>query len=229
MESTSEATSVAKTMPGVFDLIKDAKDIYAKRVGILSIIIGIPIAIYTISAVIAIISPTLLFISLIGIFVSVIIGVYANIALIKTIADPSITDWTKSYASAKGLFWSFIWASLQVTLVIVALLFCLIIPGIYASINYIFFEYTFVLEKKCGWDAAQASHKIVKGKWWAIFGRYFLFILLTILVWGVIDIMLVGSLDALPYVIASGILQIVIAPFIMAFEYSLYKAAKATK
>lgn len=98
----------------------------------------------------------------------------------------------------------------------------LIIPGIIFLTRYMFVPFVVVLDRKFGREALKFSTSLVKGRFWAIFGRG-LFITLLSSVLG----FLVTQIDQ-PVIV--GLLQIIfyitIGPLTIIYFYHLYQASK---
>ena len=86
-------------------------------------------------------------------------------------------------ASWKGLF-GFIWVTLLWGFVVSGGYLLLVVPGIIVSVLTYFSFFAFVNEDKRGMAALTASWSYVRGRWWAVFGRVFLLMVLYALVVG---------------------------------------------
>ena len=112
--------------------------------------------------------------------VSVLINLWVHIAFFYLL---------KMNADAKSLL-AFAWRKMLpfswvvfLTGIICALGFlALLIPGIIFSIWFSLSLYAFVFEKKRGMGALYHSKELVKGYWWPVFGRVFLFGIISVLV-----------------------------------------------
>lgn len=98
----------------------------------------------------------------------------------------------------------------------------LIVPGIMFMTRYVFVPFIVVLDRKFGREALSVSTSLVKGRFWAIFGRG---LAISLLSWALS--FLVAQIDQ-PIVV--GLLQILlyltVAPLTTIYFYHLYQASK---
>jgi hypothetical protein len=76
--------------------------------------------------------------------------------------------------------------------VLVGLSSLLIIPGIYFAVAFSLSIAVFIDEDHTGFDCLKRSMELVKGYWWALFGRYFLVGLLLMIAFGFIGLIASG-------------------------------------
>lgn len=163
-------------------------------------------------------------------FVSLVVVIVANvlmgIAMIKAIAEPQSTTIKSGYTFAKKLFWPYLWVAALVGLAIMGGLILLIIPGIIFMVWFGFSYFVLIFEDKRGTKAMKASRELVRGKWWAVFGRYAFLVLIVMLV-----SIPVGMLSAIGTAIGgevmSGLLStavnFVMVPVSVTYAYYMYK------
>jgi len=78
----------------------------------------------------------------------------------------------EAFKRARPYFWKFIIVNLFVGIFVLLWSLLFIIPGIIASVYYTFAIWTLIFEGYEGTSALKRSKELVKGYWWAIFGRY---------------------------------------------------------
>ena len=75
------------------------------------------------------------------------------------------------YQESAQYFWSYL-ALMILTIILLGLWFlALVIPAIIFGVFYMFTCYAFIFEDKRDIDAVKRSYDLVKGYWWAVFGR----------------------------------------------------------
>ncbi len=131
------------------------------------------------------------------------------------------------FKETKDYFWPYIGLAILTTIFILLWSLLLIIPGIIASIFYSFAVYALFFEGQKGMSAIKRSVRLVKGYWWAIFGRV---LLLGVLIWifsMIISLPMVFSQPGeLLYSIWNGVVQvisIIIGPISLLFCYRIYQ------
>ncbi len=131
------------------------------------------------------------------------------------------------YKESAKYFWSYI-AIVSLTTILMLLWFlALVIPAIIFSVFYCFTIYAFVFENKRDFDAVKRSQELVRGYWWAIFGRFLLLGLVAWLFMVIIAIPLsfapANSLFAAIWGIVIQIVSYLIGPIYMLFTYQMYQ------
>ena len=138
----------------------------------------------------------------------------AGISAIKRVVDKEPLDVKKTFVFAWKNLWKF---SILVTLVFLATLggvLLLIIPGIIFGVWLSFSNFVFI-DKGLGAKASMGkSRELVKGKFWAVFGRLFIFGLFSGLAGGVVSV--------IPFGIGSALVALAGALFMLP-SYLLYK------
>ena len=72
----------------------------------------------------------------------------------------------------------------------------------------------------------KVSKEYVKGKWWAVFGRYAFLLLIAILIsvlMGIVATVLESGLENIGTAIASFVFSAVMVPVVTAYTYLMYK------
>jgi len=235
MENSNESPKMtpvmgsAKTMPGVMELISQSKEIVMKRASLFFIIVALPAVLTFIGQLVFVYSPLLAIVSMILMIAGWVVGIFSAIALIKSLSDESIKDWKEAYGKAKGLFWQFIWAAILVAIVISIGFILLIIPGIYLAVAFGFYLFALVLDGARGWDTAKKSKELVKGYWWAVFGRWLAFGIIIGLIAMVIGGVVAAIGSQLIMLVTNALIGIVLTPFAVAYSYLMYKSLKELK
>ncbi len=111
---------------------------------------------------------------------------------------------------------SFAWIIFLESICILAGFILFVVPGIIFSVWFIFSTYMFVFEGKRGGAALSASRQLVKGYWWPVFGRYFLLMLLSMVI-------------SLIPILGDPINFLFIVPFCAIFGYFIYQDLKRAK
>lgn len=206
-------------LPSSIDLLKASKEMIMKRSAFFMTIVAIPGAAWLASMIVPVLG-------LILIPVALVLYLFASVALIKGFDQESMMDWRAAYASTKGLVLSYLWVSILVGIVVNLAMLLLVLPGIYLSILYNFYSFAVVLEGKKGWSAAVRSGELVKGRWWAVFGRVILTSVILMIPYVVISL-LAGMIDeriVLPVV--NFVLILFVIPLMGGVQYLLYRHLK---
>jgi len=230
MENTEQQqVQTMKKLPSFSDLFNGAKQLVMKRKELFFTLAALPSLIQLVGVIILATMPALAPLTFLLMLVSIVLTFFVTIAMVKAVANETMTDWKKAFNESKSLFWPYFLASILVGIVILIGFVLFIIPGIYLSIALGFYYFTLILENKRGWDSAQASKDLVKGYWWAVFGRILLFAIVIAVIAGILG----GIVEILDSEILSGVLSalinIVVTPFGVAFSYLIYKSLKSAK
>ena len=153
---------------------------------------------------------------LFGLF-SLVINYWVNLTFFYAIKERGITK------DARGLLvfsWNKIipssWITFLVAIILIAGFILLVIPGIIFSIWFSLALYVFVFEDIKGMPALYRSKELVKGYFWSMFGRLFLFGIITGLVG---SIPVVGNVISIFFVV----------PFSIVCLYFVYEDLKMIK
>lgn len=217
----------AGAIPGIGDLLSQAKDIVMKRWKFFLILSVIPSLFSFLGTLLGMnnsaMSAGLLFLFLL---LQIVTGVLSYAAIIMGLDNPAMTDWMAGYKQAKSKFWTLVWVSILVSIVVGVGLILLVIPGIYLAIIFGFAPFVIILEGVRGWKAAERSRDLVKGHWWAVFGRLLVLqIIITVIVM-VLGGIVGGLRSNILIAIVSFILPTILWPFYFAYMYLVYKALK---
>jgi hypothetical protein len=101
----------------------------------------------------------------------------------------------------------------------------LIVPGIMMAIYYNFVAMIFIFEGLKNKAAMRRSKELVKGKWWPVFGRLFIF---GFTIWLILAIPAMfieekSTADKI-YSFVSDVISLIITPFALAYTYHIYKS-----
>jgi Membrane domain of glycerophosphoryl diester phosphodiesterase len=176
-------------------------------------------------------------------YLAAYVGPVITFALVYPLLADRAAGGTMSWrASLKVAFTRF--GPLLVTLILgflglLAGYMLLIIPGIFLSIAWIVTIPAFYDEGVSGSRALGRSMELTRGRWWPIFGRYFVFVLITNIMAGVLSsILLAAALGALDHgstgalvalQVAPAVGAVLVAPFVSAFVAVLYFDALARR
>jgi hypothetical protein len=221
-------------MTSSFSLLKRALHIFKNDAKRYLIIVAIPTVI---SFILAFLDPeinpavegnsSLMLLFTVLTAVSLVISIFMTIALIYAVADQSLTP-KEAYNKSKADFFRYLGLVILMTLIIVAGLVLLIIPGIWLSILLSFSAYFLLLEKKGIKASLSASKELVTGRWWAVAIRMMVFTLFGILVFMIAGVIgaIFGELGALILTTAVGT---VVGPIGLIYSYEVYKELKGTE
>ncbi|MBP0009943.1 hypothetical protein [Roseofilum sp. Belize Diploria] len=110
--------------------------------------------------------------SIIGNVLLIVVGLAVPNVVERSIRGQSVEMMTVLENAAPKFFIAFV-VSIAVSMLVALGLIVLIVPGIWLSIRYSFTYYAIAL-RDCGFDAMGYSQSLVKGRWWAAFGRFVL-------------------------------------------------------
>lgn len=162
--------------------------------------------------------------------VAIIIAVYAYLIaqigsylLIKN-KDTNPKVW-ETFKAAKAQAISFFETNILASIFIFLWFLLFIIPGIIMGIYYNFVAWIFIFEGLRNKSAMRRSKELVKGKWWPVFGRLFLF---GFTIWLVLAIPAIfieekSTADKI-YSFVVDVISLIITPFALAYSYNIYKS-----
>ncbi len=155
----------------------------------------------------------------------------------------------------RGLFWPFVWIMVLRSLAVAGGLVIFVLPGIWMSVAFAFAPIIMLESGLRGAQSLAASRELVKGRWWATFGRIIasgvlvgllaaLFTMLLLLVIGLfvgfekafafaavgrtLGGMQVNMADGLQGIL-SGIVQAIFLPLSVIFQVKIYHSLKKTR
>ncbi len=174
------------------------------------------IAIYVILGIVA------LFAIIIAVYAYLIAQVGTYLLIKNKDSDPKI--WP-TFKVARSQAISFFETNALASIFIFLWTLLLIVPGIIMGIYYNFVAWIFMFEGLKNKAAMRRSKELVKGRWWSVFGRLFLF---GFTVWLVLVIpsMFIeekSTADKI-YSFIVDVISLIITPFSLAYGYHIYKS-----
>ncbi|MCE9585831.1 hypothetical protein K8R04_00755 [Candidatus Uhrbacteria bacterium] len=99
--------------------------------------------------------------------------VHTTLILTDVIRKRDAGDVKAKYDDVRGraLFWPFIWVMILRSLAVAGGIIAFVLPGIWMSIAFSFAPIILLENGLRGTEALAASHELVKGRWWQVFGR----------------------------------------------------------
>lgn len=204
------------TIQGPFTLFKEAVRFYKVNYALLVGIVLIPAAVDICSSILAL--------ETIGDILSFVVSIFAYIALIIAIDNPTgIGTIQNAYRASGTFFFRYLFVSMITGFLIVLGLFALLLPGFLFMVWFAFAAFVVVLEKRDVFDSIKLSREYARGKWSAIFGRLIVLGLLVCALITPIAIMFsaTGIRELGMYLLAW-----LITPLTYIYLYLLYKEVK---
>ena len=182
---------------------------------------------------------------ILAIFVAAMLfSFWVNISLTKYLYDvyqnQPTKNWKEYLSLSSPLILPIILVSLLTTLIVFGGLILLIIPGLIFALWYIFATYVMMLEdKKKITECLSESKRLVVGRWWAIFWRFFLpgailglgfMILSGLLTW--LEAWLLNSFPMAQtaiFMIVSTVINIIVTPLSVGLVIVIYTEARNTR
>lgn len=99
------------------------------------------------------------------------------------------------------------------------------VPAVYLSVRWQFSTLLVITENIANWSALRRSGRLVRGRWWGVFGRFFLFGLLIGVVVSLVNGILSPLAKAMPLVISmiqSLMTNVIIGPLVACFTVQLF-------
>jgi len=212
----------------VRDLVRQALFLFRERLWTLIGIIAIPAFLSLVIGFGSVTLPsgkgTITLFAVLGVFALAFLQILAGIAIIRAVGDSEKREITTYFREAFPLFLSFLWVSILVGFLEVVGFILLIIPGIIISVYLSLAVFIVLFESERGVDALKKSHSYVKGRWWAVFGRMLVIILISGILGGIGAFF--SSKDAALGQVISVVIQILVVPFSVAYMYFLYTSVK---
>jgi len=179
-------------------------------------------------SVLAIVVFVVIFLAIFVIFF--IIQVWGQVALVVAVKDSSeAIGIRESFKRSRSKILSFWWVMSLAGLIVVGGYILFLIPGLIIGVWFSLALYVLVSEDVRGMNALLKSREYVKGRWWAVFGRFFFIGLLSFTVYVVpsflfefLDLSWVGS-------IYSWLVSLVLTPVVVIYSFLLYKNIKFVK
>jgi len=220
-------------MLGIGELLKQSFETYKqgfwKYIGlmIISYIAALPLVLldnYTDKAIAGIGLLAYWSFWLLAALLAIIVGVVAEtglyILIVNISKDPDIKE---ILLEAKKYAFKFIIISLLIVFFVLLWSLLLIIPGIIAGIFFSLALWAYINEGYTGKAALARSKELIKGNWWAVFGRYVFINLLFSLTLFVMGLIFSFTEKAVIYwAVLSQIISFVATPFFLIYIYKIY-------
>lgn len=113
-------------------------------------------------------------------------------AIDQLISQQKARPWKEILPASLPLLWPYFYTSLAVGLIVIGGMFLLFIPGILFGVWFMFSSYAVVLSGQKGLAAMTVSKNLVQGRWWAIFWRSLIPVVLLAIVTVIIRSVLLG-------------------------------------
>ncbi|MBI5621736.1 hypothetical protein HY933_02650 [Candidatus Falkowbacteria bacterium] len=238
MPELTPPVAASKPLPAPSDLLRASWQLFREHFSPLLKITLVMVAPSLINIGLATLSdlpsaPQTLLGSLIFLFalLSIVTGIWGSVALITYIKNNNrsltISD---AFNQNVSLLWSFFWVGLVVGIITMLAALLLIIPGIIVGVYYSLYSYVMIDQQIKGFRAAATSWALIKGRWWAVFGR--------LLVIGLLGLVLYAMTIALTWLLPSNLKQLAtllslifnlfFSPFAVIYTYRLYASLHDT-
>lgn len=230
---------------GVFDLIGKAFELYKTRfwqligimlvsvlgalpmVVIIGLYIGMDFLPLESGVTLTIINVILGLLMVVAIVILIIVAVSAQAGLYIMIKNETKELTIKeAFMEGKKYAWRFFVVNLLMGIFVLLWSILLIIPGIIAAIYYTFAPWLLIDKGDTGTGAIKKSKNMVKGYWWAVFGRLVAIQILLMIITGlpsiVFEVMKIAEAQIL-WGIVSNLISFLAAPLILIYAYYMYK------
>ncbi len=175
-------------------------------------------------------------------FLGLLAELLATGAVFKLLLDSYLgrtVDWRESFAFARGRVLSLLWLSILTTVLVLIGFVLIVVPGIWFIVAASVAVPVLMLEGLGGFAAVRRSMQLVRGRWWATFGRLLTALLLYIVVSIILGIIVGAIARGLSvssvglWLIINGLLSavvtIVLSPFVAAVITTVYVDLRVRK
>lgn len=231
MEETHHQNAETRLL-GPKQLLSGAWRLFRSRIKTLLALMLIP-AVSFVAAVglsllfIALMPENLIWLTVLLIVAVAIVAIIAMVpvypAIFVDLKEESNIGWKRSYLQGFKYFWTYLWISILTGLAILGGFVLLVIPGIMVFVWLYFAPMLAVLEDARGTDALRKSREYVRGRWWPVFWRILVPLILMWILQSLTAIFPKNMED-----IAEGAVSLVWTPFSAAYAYLLYKELHRT-
>ncbi|MDE2038366.1 MAG: hypothetical protein KGI69_04125 [Patescibacteria group bacterium] len=233
-------------LPGPIALASSAWKLFKEHAGPLASIALIPYAGLYISNLAAFAgTPLLSIIALLGILASFAAFVAAQGALVSAVHAAASSPGSpisvgERYRFGFRRFWPFVFLIVLLIPIALGSTVLFVIPYAVVGVYMSFYTFTLFLDDKRGFSAFTESYRLVKGHWWAVFGRLAAMVAIVLVVdaagSGLSALVLAlihhtADGDVVRYAVASLVSMAVgalVLPFAVSYLYGLYAALKAS-
>lgn len=165
-------------------------------------------------------SPGLIVLAFLLLLTFMVFYVLMSISFIEIAFAKKPLGLKESVRKSKKHFWRFLGLGIVLTFALIILYALFIIPGIIFNVFWIFSVYILVDKKAGVFDSIKQSYRMVKGRWWTLFGHSVLLIIIAMIVsWILMLVPFFGRL----------ISSLVVTPIIVIFYKNWYLDLKAKK
>jgi hypothetical protein len=123
-----------------------------------------------------------------------------QISFVLAIKNPG-QSFKEVFKNSNSYFWKFLLVSILTGILVILWSLLLIIPGIIFAVFYSLAIYTLFFEDFAGRQALRRSQELIKGYWWAVFGRLLfagVLFFIVIVIWSLPVSLIVGLLSLIP-------------------------------
>lgn len=121
---------------------------------------------------------------------------------------------------AKKDILGYLWVSILTGILVFLWSLLLVIPGIIFGLYYTLSAWVFFKEGKRGMEAIKRSHELIKGYWWAVFGRLVLAGVIFVAISSVLQAIVPGKSGE----IVSNAISWLFGPFMIIYQLHIYKS-----
>jgi len=234
-ESTQTlSTNNVSSLPGIGSLLGETLSIYQKKIKVLLILtlmlLFLPLAVVGLPVIASIIglsfffsnhysdfSLILILLMVVALIAMVFISLWISVSLLIAIKEREREIGIKElFSMAHHKIISYFWISLLETVIIFVGFLLFIIPGIIMSIWFSLALIVFISEDLKGRKALSRSKQLVKGHWWSVFWKFFVFnvIIMTISI----------TVGLIPFI--GGFIGVLLMPLSIIFSFLIYENLK---
>lgn len=174
-------------------------------------------------------TPLLILVGLVVLVIVLVAQFWESVALVFSLSPASENLGVKEiYLGSRPYLARYAWtAILAGVLTIIGLIF-LIIPGLILAVWFCAAGYIVVNENISGWPALQASRAYVRGRWWPVFGRLAVMVVIALVLSFIGNI--IGSIGGnTGRQILNNVVSLLFAPFAVVYSYHLYQSLRQTR
>jgi len=164
---------------------------------------------------------------------------WAGIAGVLVLADNNKSlKFSDACQKSWAKFWPLVWVAIIASFVIGGGFALFIIPGLIFSVYFIFAKLIAILENKKGLSALIYSREYLRGHFWAITGRYFLVVFVSLIVYSLLNAIfnflvsqlnLSSLIETLISSFATVLINALTFPLMMTAMYLLYQNLREVK
>jgi MFS family permease len=180
---------------------------------------------------------------ILGVIVAIILYIIAYMMVLRIMSDmePDIDDMSGAITRSVKIIFPFIWIAIVSSLVQLGGSVLLVIPGIVASVFISQAFYILIVEDVRGIPALLRSWQYVRGRWWQVFGRILVLVLILAIVGLLVVVIIsstglspqkIGDKEIIPFpgIVINQLVEVFfVIPFAAAYLYLLYHSLKESK